>query len=633
MEKPFPSYQGDEPYIFVCYSHEDASVVYPEIERLRDRGFNIWYDEGITAGEEWTAELAQRVREADHLLFFMTSRSVASKHCRNEVLFAQTHDRRLVLVHLEDVVLPDSLALSLGSTQAIVRHSLPAPAFHEKLEHALRPAGGTPPPPPARATTTSSTGTSRTLVYAAICAGLVVIVGAISLWPTGEPGTGPNASNGALEPLASRETTVDGFSGRAAIAVLPFINMSNYPEQEYFADGITEDLITGLQSFRSFPIIARTTTFQYKNAALDIRQVAADLGAGYVIEGSVRKVSNEVRVSVQLNDHEGRHVWAEGYNFEFKDVLRIQAEVVNKVLLAIEPELIITEADRSRFVRTADMEAFDYFLQAATNTYAPFAFTDLNGQFVSPERLEEARELVGKALELDPNFAAAYRLLNHIDGSYIINFPHLLTKKEREETLRRAIEAGEKSRILSPFEPTVCSCLAAMLLISGDVAGATLLQEESLRLNPANAGVHAMMAKILQVTGDYDRALSEIKLAQRLSPKDMAMTTFLYFEAAIFQAMGRFDEAIESARRSLLLSRINYDAEYVLITSLYAAGRTQQARAALEKFRSRTPANFNPVYSWDEPFPTSVTSVVADLDTAGMRYSDGLSVVFLELGW
>jgi len=355
--------------------------------------------------------------------------------------------------------------------------------------------------------------------------------------------------------------------------------------------------------------------------------------AGYVIEGSVRKVGNEVRITVQLNDSGGRHVWAEGYNFEFKDVLRVQAELVNKILLEIEPELIITEADRSRFVRTEDMEAFDYFLQATTNTYAPFAFTDLNGQYVSPERLEKARELAHKALELDPNFAAAYRLLNHIDGSYIINLPHLLDEPKREETLRRAIEAGEKSRLLSPFEPTVCSCLAAMLLISGDIDGAMLLQEESLRLNPANAGVHAVMAKILHVAGAYDRALSEVKLAQRLSPKDMAMTTFLYFEAATYQAMGLFDEAVKSARRSLLLSPVNYDAEYVLITSLYAAGKRQQAQAALEKLRSRTPVNFNPVYTWDEPFPTSVTSVIVDIDLAGVRYDDGLSKVFLELGW
>jgi len=629
LEAPFPAYQGDQPYIFVCYSHEDAAVVYPEIERLHDRGFNIWYDEGITPGEEWTAELAQRVRAADHILFFMTNRSLASKHCRNEVLFAQNHDRRLVLVHLEDVVLPDSLALSLGSMQAIVRRSLPTEAFHEKLEYALQNVGDS--LPPARLTT--NTGSSRAPVYAVLCVVLVVVVGAVSLWLLGEAGPGSDTPNDAISANVSSATTVPGFSGRAAIAVLPFINISNDAEQEYFADGITEDLITGLQSFRSFPIIARTSTFQYKNAAVDIRQVAADLGAGYVIEGSVRKVGNEVRITVQLNDSGGRHVWAEGYNFEFKDVLRVQAELVNKILLEIEPELIITEADRSRFVRTEDMEAFDYFLQATTNTYAPFAFTDLNGQYVSPERLEKARELAHKALELDPNFAAAYRLLNHIDGSYIINLPHLLDEPKREETLRRAIEAGEKSRLLSPFEPTVCSCLAAMLLISGDIDGAMLLQEESLRLNPANAGVHAVMAKILHVAGAYDRALSEVKLAQRLSPKDMAMTTFLYFEAATYQAMGLFDEAVKSARRSLLLSPVNYDAEYVLITSLYAAGKRQQAQAALEKLRSRTPVNFNPVYSWDEPFPTSVTSVIVDIDLAGVRYDDGLSKVFLELGW
>jgi TolB-like protein/tetratricopeptide (TPR) repeat protein len=431
-------------------------------------------------------------------------------------------------------------------------------------------------------------------------------------------------------------TPVAGFSGRAAIAVIPFINMSNDPEQEYFADGLTEDLITGLQSFQSFPIIARTSTFKYKGTSPDVREIATALGAGYIVEGSVRKVDDDVRINVQLNDRHGQHVWAENYDFEFKDVLHIQSELVSKVMLAIEPELIISEADRTRFVRTEDMEAFDYFLRAATNTFASFAFTNLNGEVVTPERLELAREYATKAVELDPNFAAAWRMLNHIEGSYAVNYAYLFSEQELKEIIERGIEYGQRSRLLSPFEPTVCSCLAAMLLMSGDVQGARLLQEESLRQNPSSAIVHAVMAKILQVSGDDERALEEIRLAKRLSPEDMAMTTFLYFEAAIYQDLGRFSEAVTAANMSLLLSPLNNDAQFVKITSLYASGQRELARAALVQLKASSPPDFQPVSGWEQPFVESVADNVTlanGISLHGLRYNEGLRLVFEDLGW
>ncbi len=439
-----------------------------------------------------------------------------------------------------------------------------------------------------------------------------------------------------LDGLVDVSEPVPGFSNRAAIAVLPFLNLSDDPKQEYFADGITEDLITALQSFQSFPIIARTSTFRYKNSSEDLRDIASALGAGYIIEGSVRKVDDLVRINVQLNNNQGKHVWADVYTFQFQDALRIQDELVSSVMLAIEPKLIITEADRARFVRTEDMEAWDYFLQAATNTYAPFAFTDLNGQYVSPERLELARDLLFKALEIDPNFAAAYRLLNHIDGSYVVNLRHLLTDEQAEETRQRAIEYGDKARLISPFEPSVCSCQAAMLLMSGDVEAAFQLQQESVRHNPSNAIARAVMAKIFQVRGEYELALQHIALAKRLSPRDMAMTTFLYFEAAIYLGLGRFDEAIKSADQSLLLVPGNYDSRFVRILSLFASDQRKEANAELRRLRELVSPELMPTTGWDEPFPTAVADRVtleSGRSLMGVNYNEGLHAILNELGW
>jgi tetratricopeptide (TPR) repeat protein len=282
------------------------------------------------------------------------------------------------------------------------------------------------------------------------------------------------------------------------------------------------------------------------------------------------------------------------------------------------------------------MEAFDYFLRAATNTFVSFGFTDLNGQPVTPERLELAREYALKAVELDPNFAAGWRLLNHIDGSYLVNLAYLFTPEEQWAVLERAIEYGQISRQLSPFEPTVCSCLAAMLLMHGDVEEALLLQEESLRQNPSNATVHAVMAKILHVFGEDERALEEITIARRLSPEDMAMTTYLYFEAEIHESAGRFVQAIAAANKALLLAPKNYDAHYIKITSLYASGQRDQALAAVARLREDTPAGFRPTSAWGTVFPGSVAksvTVQSGQSLSGLDYNEGLGLVFKELGW
>jgi TolB-like protein len=444
------------------------------------------------------------------------------------------------------------------------------------------------------------------------------------------------ADTSVFESSVDVSEPVPGFSGRAAIAVIPFVNMSDDPDQDYFADGITEDLITGLQSFQSFPIIARTSTFRYKGTATDIREIASALGAGYIIEGSVRKVGDDVRINVQLINRLGQHVWAEKYDFKFEDVLQIQSQLVGKIMLAIEPELIITEADRSRYVRTEDMEAFDYYLRAATNTFLAFGFTDLNGRAVTPERLELARELALKAVAVDPNFAAGWRLLTHIDGSLAVNMAYLFTEEERQVILERAVGYGEMSRQLSPFEPSVCSCLAAILLMLGDLEDAYVLQEEALRQNPSNATVHAIMGKILQVMGEEQRALEEINIAKRLSPEDMAMTSFLFFEAEIHQDAGRFDEAVAAAKRSRFFAPLNYDAEYVKITSLYASGQRELARDAVAQLRADTPDGFKPESAWTGTFPTAVAESVvlaSGESLTGLSYNEGLRVLFEDLGW
>lgn len=282
------------------------------------------------------------------------------------------------------------------------------------------------------------------------------------------------------------------------------------------------------------------------------------------------------------------------------------------------------------------MEAFDYFLRGITNIPVVFGFTDLNGRPITPERLEISRNDALKAVELDPDFAAGWRLLNHINGSYLLYFSYLFTEDELLSILEQGIEYGERSRQLSPFEPGVCSCLALMLLLHGDVEEALLLQEESLRLNPSNATAHGIMAKILNTVGERARALEEITIAKRLSPKDMAMSTYLYIEAEIHEDAGRFDQAIIAANKSLLMAPLNYESEYVKITSLYASGQRELAQATVARLRRDTPDNFRLESIWHSGFPHSVANKVS-LESGkslhNLNYTEGLRLVFEDLGW
>ena len=476
-----------------------------------------------------------------------------------------------------------------------------------------------------------------TIIILLVLALVFVVIDSYVIDGTSTPVVAEIANNAT--PKAERTNSINivepipGFSGRAAIAVLPFVNMSNDPDQEYFADGITEDLITGLQSFQSFPIIARTSTFQYKGTSPDVREVATALGAGYIIEGSVRKVADDVRINVQLIDRQGQHLWAEKFDVPWNEVISLQDGITAKILQAIEPEIIISAADETRYVRTENMEAFDYYLRARAHTAINLGFTDLNGLQITAERVEEARQWAEKAIEKDPNFAAAYALLGHIDGAYVFQLRASTSDEDAAAAEKRAFANGEKARMINPFEPSACSCQALLHLVKGNVDQAAFLQEEALVVNPSSATVHAALAKILHVQGDYDRALQEIDTAMRLSPKDMSRSTYYVFKAIIEESRGAFDNAAVLAARSILDSSNNPYGYMTRITSLYAAGRQAEARRVVDDLYNKFPG-FVPLNVFNEPFPDSVTQAVNEplrSKLVGTAYDAGVQLILEEL--
>jgi TolB-like protein len=420
-----------------------------------------------------------------------------------------------------------------------------------------------------------------------------------------------------LEGLVDVSHPVPGFSNRAAIAVLPFVNLSADPAQDYFSDGITEDIITGLQSFGGFPIISRTSTFSFKGNAPDVREIAKTLGAGYVLEGSVRKVENRVRINAQLIDANGRHIWAELYDRDLHDIFAVQDEIKLQIIGAIEPELLTAEMDQAALVRTEDMEAWDYYLQSSALAPAFGGYADRQGRLVSIESMEQAMELAQKAVELDSAFADAYTLLGHVSTTYARSLRGQVGDDIADEALQDGFEYTRRGRELSPFSATTCSCYVWFLSGGGaaeylDLDAALEIQEDAVRLNPANAIARAVLGFVYLVHGRYDEALLEAQVAKRLSPRDVALSYFFYVEAAAELGLGNWESAVDLARSAIRLTPLNFDGHAVRIAALYALGDAAAAASAAELLEESIP-DFTVQMITDGPMPASLVPSVSPL--------------------
>ncbi len=290
MESPFPAYKGDAPYIFVSYSHEDVAHVYPELRHLHEQGFNIWYDEGISPGSTWRDEVALALTQCKLFLYYISPRAVRSENCLQELNFALSRERKVLAVHLEPTELSMGVELSLSNKQAILRTDHSEEAYHRKLEESLR-----------------------------------------SMLPTIEPmelGFALTPAEAAAEPPEK------------SIAILPFTNRSSDSENEYLCDGIAEELIGGLAKLEDLRVASQMSSFALKNQSHDIKTIGEKLGVSHVLNGSVQKSGNRVRVNVSLNDVARDHaIWSEHYDGTLDDVFELQENVAQNVVSALKVEL------------------------------------------------------------------------------------------------------------------------------------------------------------------------------------------------------------------------------------------------------------------------------------------------------
>jgi adenylate cyclase len=356
---------------------------------------------------------------------------------------------------------------------------------------------------------------------------------------------------------------------RPSIAVLPFDNMSGDREQQYFADGITEDIITEISKIHGLMVISRNSTFTYKGKAVKAQDVCRDLGVRYILEGSVRRAGERVRITAQLIDgRSGGHLWAERYDRGLADIFAVQDDVTARIVRSLEVKLIEGDDARPSRVETDNPEAYDCILRGREQ-YRLF----------SKDGNAAARRLYERAIELDPSYAAAYAgLAETYLHEWFMGSP---------EALERAFELAQTAKRLDPSLPLVYEALASVHLFKRQHEEALAAARRWIEIEPGNAEAYANLAGILHFAGEPERVAGLIEKAKRLNPFHPFYYT-LYVGQACF-TMRRFEDAVAIITRSIAHNPESLPSQFFLAACYGQMGENALARAALAEVRRISP--------------------------------------------
>jgi adenylate cyclase len=473
--------------IFISYSRTDKARVAPLVAALEAEGWSVWWDPEITPGQEFDSQIVAELETAHAVLVVWTPASVSSRWVRGEA--REAADRGiLVPVRFDDVKLPIDVR-AIHTTDLDAWHENPQSAAFQELVRALAPL----------------TGRSG-----------------------GKPGVAlPQGATPSAAPAAMRER-----SRQVAVCVLPFANMSGDPEQEYFSDGISEDVITDLSKVSALAITARNTAFVFKGKHVDVAQVARQLKVTHVLEGSVRRSGNRVRITAQLIDGAtGNHIWAERYDRDFSEIFALQDEISAAIVSALKVKLLPEEKSAIEARGTTNPEAYKLYLMARQYLFA-----------ASERHRPLIVRLCQRAIEIDPNYATAWALLA-IGQSNI--------------------------RLLSST--------------TGDSGWDAA--NRALALDPNLADAHAARGRILADQGHYDDAVHEHEIAVRLDPESYEVNCAA---ARCYTAMRRYEDAIRHYEKATLLNDRDFWACGMAIQCYEALGDLEGmkriARHTLERF-------------------------------------------------
>jgi adenylate cyclase len=383
------------------------------------------------------------------------------------------------------------------------------------------------------------------------------------------------------QPVASRESAIPE---RPAVAVLPFENMSGDPEQEYFSDGLAEDIITALSHWRSFPVIARNSSFSYKGQQVNIQKVAEELGARYVLEGSVRKAGQRLRITAQLIDaRSGHHVWAERFDRQLEDIFDVQDEITNRIAATIMPELELFEHRRSAVKRTEDLNAWDYYLRGMETFHDETC-----------EGTAASLRMFQSAVDLDPNYCDAWARIGWCYAKLVM----FGCAEDREACLQRGFEAGHRAVALDDGSALAHVSLGTVHIWAEEMELGLAEAQTALQLNPNFAHAAMAVGNRLDLLGRTEEGIAQMEQALALNPRDPIRWRYMAYLSRAHISLGDYQRAAEWARKAVLLRPNHPEALFRCAVCVAHLDEVNEARGLLERCEAVDPNYLTGKANW-----------------------------------
>jgi adenylate cyclase len=553
--------------VFVSYARADKARVAPVVAAIEAKGWSVWWDPDISPGQEFDDQIEAEIEAALAVLVVWTPTSVASRWVRGEAREAAERNI-LVPVRFDQARLPMDV-------RAI--HTTDLDGWDEN------------PSSPQAAEFLRALGTMIARSQAS---------------RSTKPGSSVSASAPAKD------------APRYTICVLPFVNMSGDPEQEYFSDGITEDVITDLSKVSALGVIARNSAFMYKGKQVDILKVARELKVSHVLEGSVRKAGGRVRISAQLVDGAtNSHVWAERYDRDSSDIFALQDEISEAIVKALKLRLMPEEKKAIERRGTNNADAHNLYLMAR-QTY-------ITSQEYDPRSAEAIIRLCARATEIDPRYAQAWALMA---------IGHNKLREATGAAAGEGIAAAEKALAIDPGLAEAHAIKAQILLSEGDPAGAAAAVARALELNPESYEVNRSAGRLNYQLKRHKEAVLYYEKAANLAEEDINSASVLM---SAYTALGDAEGMRRSARRALNRAEaiLAHDPNNSMVAgysayALAALGEGERAKARMERALLIDPENFNMRYNFACALCVYLKDKQAALDMLGPVF-DSITETFL----
>jgi TolB-like protein/Tfp pilus assembly protein PilF len=563
--------------VFLSYAREDSEVARRLADALRAFGMEVWFDQNeLRGGDSWDAKIRTQIRTCALFVAVVSAHSQArgEGYFRREwkIAVERTHDMASGVPFLLPVVIDETAESDALVPDEFMRvqwtrlsHGVPTPQFVEQVKHLLE--GPRKPGAHSSAATKAPTGheaepAKKTSVPGWTWGGVVAIVVGVATALSVSHKSGPSAPAAKAPAAPIVSLPAPAVSGKS-IAVLPFTSMSEDKENAFFTDGIHEDILTNLALVRQLRVVSRTSVMQYRATTKSIRQIGEELGVAYVLEGSVRRAGNKVRVTGQLiNARTDEHVWAKAYDRDITDIFAIQSELSQEIAGALAAALSPEEKSLIERRPTSNLAAYDAYLKAHQLSQG--------GLNIGTE-VAAIETLLKKAVELDPQFAIAWAELGrHRAFVYFSEVDH------SPDQLARARTAIETAVQLAPDAPEVIEGYGDFFYYGFRDYGRALQQYQRLAvLRPNDAAVFGSLGLIHRRQGRWTESMADLRRAVQLEPRNLRYVRALQ---QLVVALNRYDEAVELQRQVVALAPDDFAEGAALHgISFFARGSAKEA--------------------------------------------------------